>query len=609
MTKNELLYRDDKIIRILQVNDNQLLVIDCIRMTMPVWKPLKEFDGYEPMNEQRLHQQYGFECEDDEVIEAYRRQIMYKRYTMIAGVIAFIGDIKQRNAAIQNASDEYGISKQSIRKYLCKYLVFQNLQVLLPKKSEKQRELTQDEKNMRWSLNKFFYNYKKNSLKTAYTMMLKEKYCDASGVLVKEYPSFYQYRYFYRKTRKMQNYYISRNGLTNYQRNNRPCTGDRVQQYAPYIGTGMVDATICDIYLVNESGELVGRPILTACIDAYSGLCCGYSLGWEGGIYSLRDMCLNIVTDKREYCKSFGIEIAEEEWDSKEMPLKIVSDQGAEYVGYTFEQLAELGITIVNLLAYRPELKGSVEKFFDTVQSFYKKHLKGKGVIEPDYQERGAHDYRKDACLTMEMFSEVIVRCILHYNTKHVLENYPFTEEMLDAGVKPYANSIWNYGKKLIADTTIAVTKEKLILCLLPRTEAKFTRFGFVVNKMRYHNPAYTEKYLTGGKAVAAYDTESVSYVWLIEKGEFIRFELVDSRYMDRDLASVIGLRKQHKSLIQSEQQASLQADIELADHIQVIADRCSKNTDTQTKQIGEIRKKEKKKKHTMHSREVGLHE
>lgn len=180
---------------------------------------------------------------------------------------------------------------------------------------------------------------------------------------------------------------------------------------------------------------------------------------------------------------------------------------------HTFEQLAELGITIVNLPAYRPELKGSVEKFFDTVQSFYKKHLKGKGVIEPDYQERGAHDYRKDACLTMEMFSEVIVRCILHYNTKHVLENYPFTEDMLDAGVKPYANSVWNYGKKLIADTTIAVTKEKLILCLLPRTEAKYTRFGLVVNKMRYHNPAYTEKYLTGGKAVAAYDTESVSYV------------------------------------------------------------------------------------------------
>ena len=66
------------------------------------------------------------------------------------------------------------------------------------------RELTQDEKHMRWALNKFFYTTKKQSLMTAYTMMLKEKYCDAMGVLAEEYPSFYQFRYFYRKTRKMQ---------------------------------------------------------------------------------------------------------------------------------------------------------------------------------------------------------------------------------------------------------------------------------------------------------------------------------------------------------------------------------------------------------------------
>lgn len=112
MTKNELLYRDDKIIIIIQANDNQLLVIDFIRMTMPVWKPLKNFDGYELINKQRLYQQYGFECEDDEDIEAYHGQIMYKRYIIIAGVIAFIGDIKQRNAAIQNVSDEYGIKTE-----------------------------------------------------------------------------------------------------------------------------------------------------------------------------------------------------------------------------------------------------------------------------------------------------------------------------------------------------------------------------------------------------------------------------------------------------------------------------------------------------------------
>ena len=68
---------------------------------------------------------------------------------------------------------------------------------------------------------------------------------------------------------------------------------------------------------------------------------------------------------------------------------------------------------MVNLPAYRPELKGAVEKFFDLIQSAFKPHLKGKGVIEPDYQERGAHDYRKDACLTMEQFEKVVLNCIL----------------------------------------------------------------------------------------------------------------------------------------------------------------------------------------------------
>lgn len=113
------------------------------------------------------------------------------------------------------------------------------------------------------------------------------------------------------------------------------------------------------------------------------------------------------------------------------------------------------------------------------------------------------------------------------------------TEEMLETGVRPYVNSILNYGKKLIADTTIAVTKEKFILCLLSRTEDEFTGFGLVVNKMRYHKPVYTEKYLTGGKAVVAYDTESVLYVWPIKKRKFTRFDLVDSRYMDRDIECV----------------------------------------------------------------------
>lgn len=187
---------------------------------------------------------------------------------------------------IKYASEQFRLSKQTIRTYLCQFLSFQNISVLAPKE-KKERELNSDEKTMRWALNKYFYTRNKNSLKIAYEMMLKAKYCDEFGKLIENYPTFNQFRYFYRKTRKEEKYLISRNGLKDYQKNNRPLLGDGVQQYAPYIGTAMLDSTICDIYLVNESGELVGRPVLSVACDANTSLCLGYTLGWEGNTYSL----------------------------------------------------------------------------------------------------------------------------------------------------------------------------------------------------------------------------------------------------------------------------------------------------------------------------------
>lgn len=91
----------------------------------------------------------------------------------------------------------------------------------------------------------------------------------------------------------MQNCYISRDGLKDYQRNHRPLLGDGVQEFSS-VGVGMLDATICDIYLVDDAGHLVGRPMLVACVDAYSSFCYGYSLLWEGGVYSLRNLMLHM---------------------------------------------------------------------------------------------------------------------------------------------------------------------------------------------------------------------------------------------------------------------------------------------------------------------------
>ena len=125
---------------------------------------------------------------------------------MIAPILPFIADIKIRSKVIQSVAMEHGVSKQTVRNYLCQYLTYMDITALALKVKSADQSLTPDEKNMRWALNKFFYTRNKNSLRTAYIMMLKEKYCTGIGELVSEYPSFYQFRYFYRKTRKLQNY-------------------------------------------------------------------------------------------------------------------------------------------------------------------------------------------------------------------------------------------------------------------------------------------------------------------------------------------------------------------------------------------------------------------
>ena len=254
---------------------------------MPQFFPVSFFEGAEIQEEISSFSSW-------EELSPAEKKIAQKRYTMIAPAVAVINDKPKRNAMIEYASQQFDVSKQTLRSFLCLYLVYQDMSVLVPKK-KKEKELTKDQKVMRWALNKFFYTRNQNSLSVAYTMMLKEKYCDLNGNLFSQYPTFNQFRYFYRKTRKLENFHISRDGLTAYQRNSRPLVGDGVQEFAPVIGTAMLDSTVCDIYLIDKKGEIAGRPILTAACDANTSMCLGYVLSWENDTNSLKNLILLLL--------------------------------------------------------------------------------------------------------------------------------------------------------------------------------------------------------------------------------------------------------------------------------------------------------------------------
>ena len=598
MQKHDLIRWNKTILRILAVHENKVLVMDCLKRNMPQWVDIASIAGSESCTELELSEEANMELVELELLDPTTRKTVHERFTTIAGILPFVADDKMRSVLIARIAEEHDICKQTVRNYLCLYLAFQNLSALAPKQRSEDKPLSKDEKNMRWALNKFFYMKNRNSLTTAYTLMLKERYTDSSGSLLPEYPTFNQLRYFYRKHRKMQTYLISRNGLKDYQRNNRPLLGNGVQSFAPAIGVAMLDGTICDIYLVDEAGNLVGRPILTACVDAFSGLCCGYSLSWEGGVYSLRGLMECVIADKVELCRKHGIAIKSGDWNCNQLPATLVTDMGSEYKSANFEQIAELGVKVVNLPAYRPELKGSVEKFFDLIQGLYKPTLKGKGIIETDYQERGAHDYRKDACITLDSFETILLHCILYYNCQRIIENFPYTEEMLSANIPPHASDIWNWGMGQPGANLITVSADELLMALMPRTTGTFTRYGLKVNQLRYAHDGYTEAYLSGGSVTVAYNPDDVSCVWLLDKGSYIPFYLIETRFNGMSLEAVEAMQAAQKGIAKDAVKDNLQARIDLATHIKTIANGSVPAGGTQIKSVRETRKRAQRKTH-----------
>ena len=271
MRKNSLWSLGGTIWRVLEENvrERQVLVVDCLKKTMPVWKNVEEWCDTKEIPEQELLEAEGITAES---LESYDPALAHRRFSMIAPILPVIGRKKERSVRIWEAAELFGADPQTIRQYLCRYLVFRDIRVLAPVKKPEPRELTPDEKNMRWALNKYYYSNLKWPLTTVYVHLLKEKYTDSMGQLMEPHPSIRQFRYFCSKHEKLQTRYISRDGLKDYQRNNRPLLGDGVQEFAPAAGWAMLDSTVCDIYLVNEEGQLVGRPVLVAGIDAYSGI-------------------------------------------------------------------------------------------------------------------------------------------------------------------------------------------------------------------------------------------------------------------------------------------------------------------------------------------------
>lgn len=122
---------------------------------------------------------------------------------------------------------------------------------------------------------------------------------------------------------------------------------------------------------------------------------------------------------------------------------------------------------------------------------------------------------------------------------------------------------------------------------------------------MRYKHENFTEKYLTGGEVTVAYNPDDVTAVWLIDNGSYIRFDLIESRYKGRELSDVETMQRGQKELVKSAAINNIQAQINLAQSIEVIAVSAKSSDKVNIKSIRNTRQREQTKHHIDYARDI----
>ena len=151
--------------------------------------------------------------------------------------------------------------------------------------------------------------------------------------------------------------------------------------------------------------------------------------------------------------------------------------------------------------------------------------------------------------------------CIIHYNSKRVIRNIPYS---YIGKAKPFACDLFLQSYSENPDCFIEVSDEKLRKVLLPRTRGTFRRNGLFACGLRYRAPNFTERYLRGGSAVVAYNPYNIGEVYLLENGEYTRFELIDSFFDGKTSDEAEKLCKDRSKAIKVCTEESLQSEMDL---------------------------------------------
>lgn len=386
----------------------------------------------------------------------------------------------------------------------------------------------QDYQNFTDSILEWYMGKEQLSLEKTFKNMLGKYYTskDSEGNPVRfspdDVPSRNQFLYWHRTHRNLLEEEKARKGSRSYALENRGGTRHTETFLSGPCASCQIDATIADIFLVSrhDRNSIVGRPVMYFLMDSYSRMVMGMYISLDPPSWRSAAQCiLNAAEDKVGFCAEHGISISPEEWPCMHAPNAIVADRG-EMETVTADLLVkELGIRLEVMPPYRGDLKGIIEKHFNTID-VQLSDLPGK--MKKDYGKRCTEDYRLGAKLNIFEFTQIIIRLVLLYNNYHYMEFYQKSMHMRQMKVMPVPRDIWNYGIKYHSGGQRVMDRAFIRYALLPTSIGSITSNGILFGGLLYGcRKAYEEHWFdsarTNGRqeVTVSYDPRNTSAIYI----------------------------------------------------------------------------------------------
>jgi hypothetical protein len=350
-------------------------------------------------------------------------------------------------------------------------------------------------RRIRRGIRRHYRNEGKKPLKKAYDLTMKDLFHTGyvlsrtgahTPVLLpaEERPTYEQFKYWYWQGRSPRETQIARLGEGRFNLQGRALLGNPADLAFGPGSMFEIDSTVADVYLVSRFNRswIIGRPIVYFVLDRFSHLVVGFSVALEGGWVGAMLSLENAASDKVSFCAEFGVPIEEWEWPSHHLPEAILADRGELEGGNADHLVNAFNIRVHNTPPGRADLKGIVEKHFDTTNQRLNKWV--PGAVRK--RERGDRDYRLDAQLDIEQFRKLILLSVLDYNKNKRLDTYHKDRQMIADEVEPYPLDLWNWGIKNRTGHLRTVPLERLRLNLLPEVKASITKSGIRCEGLDY---------------------------------------------------------------------------------------------------------------------------